>query len=317
MRYLNTPPPSWTSGVNVTFYDSIQYGNANINNMDIFLPSDEVTPTGCIINLHGGGFIYGDKGDIYDDATKQAVVKEYLNQGIAYISINYTLIQQFNETVGIMPCMDSSVLALQFVKFYADSFNIDKNNIALNGGSSGGGIALWIASQPSLADPTNVNFIKREDTNVVAITLYIAQASYDFPGWDTQVFSSLGYDFDADYKTNQSTVDGTNRTYGVNNLAEISQEPTVSLRAELNMLDLIATNGAICPVYLKYTNVNYNEIVNNTIIDGVHNDYQGEAIRLAIANYVAGGEVEYLLESLYPLHIPSSTLEAWLINKLT
>ena len=317
MRYLNTPPPSWTNGVNVTFYSNIQYGESNINNMDIFIPSDAVTPTGCIINIHGGSFIYGDKSDIYDDAEKQAVIKEYLRQGIAYVTINYTLVQQFNETVGIMPCMDSCVLALQFIKFYADSFNINKANIALNGGSSGGGIALWIAAQPSLADPSNANHIKREDTDLVAITLYIAQASYDFPGWDSEVFSALGYNFSADYETNKGTADGANRTYGVSTLDEISVEPTVSLRAELNMLTMIQTNAAICPVYLKYNSPNYNEIVNNTIINGVHSDYQGEAIRLAISTYAPGSEVEYLLQTLYPDHVPASTLEAWLAQKVT
>ena len=142
MNFIQTTAPTWLAGVNVNYYKHIQYGSINKENLAVIIPSDAVSPTPCIINFHGGSFIFGDKEDIWDDAAKQAIVKDYVDNGICFISVNYELMSVYDESEGLIASMDSATMAVQWIKFYADIFNIDKNNIALMGGSAGAGIAI-------------------------------------------------------------------------------------------------------------------------------------------------------------------------------
>ena len=313
MNFIKTSPPSWLSGVNVDYYDSIQYGKNNIQNMDIIIPTDESFATPCIINIHGGSFVYGDKTDIWDDAGKQAIVKNYVDVGIAYISINYDLMELYNEKKGIMSSIESCIYALQWIKYHADVFNIDKNNIGFNGGSAGGGIGLWIASSPDLADVGNSNLIKRESTTIVAIATNIAQASYDFQKWEDIIFSSLSYSIEDDYTMNETSEDSTNRSYVISSFEEISTEPTVTLRGELDILQLIDDNGGI-PTYLYYDSTYSDTIVNGTLDNIEHSDRHGAALQAALEN--EGTEVLTFLDTLSVDTTSGESKEDWLIRNL-
>lgn len=280
MGFINSTPPTWIQNANVKFYSGLQYGETNITNLDIIVPTNVQLATPLIINIHGGSFIFGDKTDIYDTNTEQNNINAYLDEGIAYASINYTLINQFNEKSGIKRCFDSSVLAIQFLKYYADLFNIDKTKVAINGGSAGGGIGLWIGLSSNLAEFLSPNLIKREDTNVGFLALNIAQATYDLVKWESEVFADAypSYSLELDYKTNEGTRDSINRTYGIESYNELFIEPTLSLRSELDMLRLIDGNTKIPPTYLYYDNPLYPDLISNTIIDSVHSDYMGKTI---------------------------------------
>tara|TARA_R110002012_G_scaffold268929_1_gene452923 strand:- start:206 stop:1159 length:954 start_codon:yes stop_codon:yes gene_type:complete len=315
MGFINSTPPSWVDSTSTKFYRNIQYGDVNITNLDLMAPQGTGAPTPCIINIHGGSFAYGDKTDIYEDLIDQGIILDYLDKGIAYVSINYKLVSQFEEVSGIKRCFDSAVLAIQFIKYYADIFNIDKNKIALNGGSAGGGISLWIASSPDLADPSNQNLIKRESTSIHSLSLNIAQATYDLVKWESEVFAVNypGYSLELDYNTNKETKDSVDRTYGIKSYSELLTEPTLSLRNELDMLRLMGERQTV-DTYLFYSNTLAGAIVNNTIIDGVHSDYMGKAISNKMG--VIGTNVLADLRSIGIDSTGGISKEDWLISRL-
>jgi hypothetical protein len=317
MGFINSTQPTWITTSNVKFYSGLQYGKTNITNLDIIVPTDAQSATPLIINIHGGSFIFGDKADIYDTNTEQNNINAYLAEGIAYASINYTLINQFYEKSGIKRCFDSSVLAIQFLKYYADLFNIDKNKVAINGGSAGGGIGLWIGLSNDLADLSSLNLIKREDTRVNFLALNIAQATYDLVKWESDVFADAypSYSLELDYNTNGGTRDSINRTYGIESYSELFIEPTLSLRSELDMIRLIDGNTKIPPTYLYYDNILYPDLISNTIIDSVHSDYMGKTIM----DKMESNRLTTPLTFLGTLGIDNTgdeSKEKWLIKKL-
>ncbi|HIH4731147.1 TPA: carboxylesterase family protein [Raoultella planticola] len=59
---------------------------SNAQKLDIYLPSEGKAPYPVIIAIHGGGFIFGDKGTSEVDAPMTG-----LKRGYAVVSINYRL----------------------------------------------------------------------------------------------------------------------------------------------------------------------------------------------------------------------------------
>ena len=112
MFFLNSNPPVDLTGINHKYYENIQYGNTNREILDIFIPTDPVTPTGLVIYMHAGGFVQWDKSRGYSES----LIQDLLNDGIAYATINYDLIETQFERKGILSSMDSGKRAVQFLK---------------------------------------------------------------------------------------------------------------------------------------------------------------------------------------------------------
>lgn len=76
------------------------------------------------------------------------LLKECLEAGISVAAINCRLSEQemapapFHDSPRIVP----------FLRLNARQYNQDPKRVALTGGSSGGGISLWLASHDDLAD---------------------------------------------------------------------------------------------------------------------------------------------------------------------
>jgi hypothetical protein len=312
MSLINSTLPVWLTGSDATFYKNILFGETNIEALDIIVPS-AASPTPCIINFHGGSFIFGDKTDVWDDAEKQAIVKQYVDDGICFISVNYRLISVINERTGVLSSFESAALAVQWVKFYADDFNIDKNNIALMGGSAGGGIAMSIAYDVDRADALNENYIRRESTSVVAVATNIAQASYDLQKWEDVIFLPLGYNLEDDYMLNRASRESLYRLYVISSLAAFYEAPSTIIRPKLDMLKMISDNGGI-PTFLFYDNTFYDLVENGTIIDINHNDYHGLALKNALT--AEGTEVIAYMYGLNDLDVSGETMQAFLRRKL-
>ena len=152
-------------GIDAVFAQDIEYDIKERTKFDIFLPSS-TTPTSLVIFIHGGGFKNGDKSKPYTATTNVDYPEElraFLSNNIAFATINYTLLEDFGvETEGVLKCMNDSKRALQYIRSRADDFNIDKDKIALTGGSAGAGTSLWIATNDDMADTSNSDPVLRE-----------------------------------------------------------------------------------------------------------------------------------------------------------
>lgn len=163
------------AGVKATFSNE-SYGPHERNNFDIWLAKSE-TPTPLVIFIHGGGFIGGDKSRYYESKDWPRL----LEAGVSVASINYRYMNE--PPYGILSSMNDSKRCLQYIRYNADKYNIDKNLIACSGGSAGAGTALWLAFSDDMAEPESEDPVLRESTKIVAAGAFVVQSTYDILRW--------------------------------------------------------------------------------------------------------------------------------------
>ena len=101
-------------------------------------PRNSSTPNPVLIFFHGGGFVRGSK-------YYSRQMRELHERGAAVIAANYRFVRMIGSTVALS--MHDGLLVFDYVRKMADEWNIDPSRIALHGKSSGGCIALWLASK--------------------------------------------------------------------------------------------------------------------------------------------------------------------------
>lgn len=156
-------------------FSEVQYGPDDLLKFDICIPQNE-NPKPLVVYIHGGGFIDGDKRQNMNPLVANSKVASLLNDGIAFASLNYRLVQD-DDAIGMKKCLDDCVLAIQNI-LSNSSYNIDPNKVALWGSSAGAGISMLIGYG-------NIIDIK-------AIYVHMPQATYDIQKWagPTGVFNT-------------------------------------------------------------------------------------------------------------------------------
>jgi len=147
-----------------------KYGPAERNVFD-FYQAASTRPTPLVINIHGGGFVGGNK------AVAPGVLKMYLDAGISLASIHYRFVDG-KDVLFPAPQQDGA-LAVQYLRSRAKELNIDPKRVACFGGSAGAGISMWIGFHDELADPNSDDPVRRESTRIQAVGTFGGQGTYD------------------------------------------------------------------------------------------------------------------------------------------
>jgi len=141
----------------------VVYGSHPNNALDLWLvPSD--TPISVLVFIHGGGFRGGDKRN-FDNSLIENMHKE----GISVASINYRLTEEglLKEGKNMYPApMHDGARALQFLRYNASKYNLDKTKFAATGGSAGGCMLMWLGFHPDLAQPDHKDPVLRESSRL-------------------------------------------------------------------------------------------------------------------------------------------------------
>ncbi len=166
----NGPAPA-----NPPIFADVKYGPYGRNLLDFWKAKSD-KPTPVVVFIHGGGFQAGDK----TQARKDPMLGQFLKAGISFAAINY----RFREQAPIQDILHDAARAIQFIRFKAADWNVDKKRIAAYGGSAGAGTSLWLAARDDLADPKNPDPVLRESSRLVAAGLFATQATYDLLRWD-------------------------------------------------------------------------------------------------------------------------------------
>jgi acetyl esterase/lipase len=175
------PSPAYPESVPKPTLSNIPYGTHKKQVLDFWkAPSASPdNPSPLLFVIHGGGWKSGSK-----ERTIKGLldINGLLRSGISALAINYRLVTDA-MVEGIVPpvkaSLDDAARALQFVRSKAGEWHIDKNRIALTGGSAGGCTALWLAYHDDMADPNSNDPVARESTCVVCAAVYVAQTSLD------------------------------------------------------------------------------------------------------------------------------------------
>lgn len=237
-EYTNTPFDF--DDTKIKFAADISYDEHKNNTFDIILPNSK-EPTALVIFIHGGGFTHGYKAQAYERYEPQ--IKEFLNKNIAFASIDYRFLSDTNK--GVITSLEDSKRCLQFIKYYASSFNIDKNKVGCFGSSAGAGTSLWLALSDDMADPNSDDPILRESTRMPAVGAIATQATYDIMRWE-EVF--------ADYKISIDRIppqflQQLNPFYGLDDFSEVHDADIVTYRHSVDMLKLMDANDP--PMWIK------------------------------------------------------------------
>lgn len=116
------------------FKDIPYINDANpMHRLDILMPKHCAPNAATIINVHGGGLIYGDK------ALNQNFNAELAHRGYRVVSLSYRLLPKcsFDEQI------DDILAALQFIKTYSEEYALNLNRTYLVGDSAGGLLSLF------------------------------------------------------------------------------------------------------------------------------------------------------------------------------
>ncbi len=135
-----------------------------------FWRADGEGPRPLLVFIHGGGWTSGDKA-------KGPNYLPFLERGISCAAINYRL---STEAPLPVPVHDAA-RAIQFLRYKADEWNIDKDRFVLTGGSAGACTSMWILCHDDLADPDSTDPVKRESTRVQGAFVNGGQTSIDPP----------------------------------------------------------------------------------------------------------------------------------------
>lgn len=128
-------------------------------------------PRPLFIYIHGGGWVQGDKASGGPDYAF------FLEKGISCAAINYRL-----STEAPLPApVHDAARAIQFLRYKADEWNIDKDRFVLTGRSAGACTSMWILCHDDLADPDSTDPVEHESTRVQGAFVSRGQTSIDPP----------------------------------------------------------------------------------------------------------------------------------------
>ena len=150
---------------------NVSYGPHERNVMDIWKAKSD-HPTPVVVNIHGGGFVAGDK-----TAISPSLLEYCLQSGISVATINY----RYATQAPYPAAMQDGARAVQFLRSRAKEWNFNPKAFAATGGSAGAGISLWIGFRDDMADTKSDDPVKRESTRLSAIGPVDGQTAYDPP----------------------------------------------------------------------------------------------------------------------------------------
>jgi acetyl esterase/lipase len=146
----------------------VSYGPHERNVLD-FWKAEGQGPRPLLVYIHGGGWTGGDKKQDPKN------FRPFLEKGISYAAINYRLSGEYPLPAPV----HDAARGIQFLKSKAAEWNIDKDHIALTGGSAGACTSMWILLHDDLADPKASDPVLRESTRVCAAAVSGGQTSID------------------------------------------------------------------------------------------------------------------------------------------
>lgn len=157
--------PAETDYIKQQWHD-VAYMDGDRHSMDIYLPNDGQGPFPVIVDIYGGGLIFGDKS-----SHKLEPALRMLDKGYAVVSVDYSLIHQKDFPFQIYEIK----AALRFLRAHADEYQLDMARVALMGESSGAHLAVMAgvsASVDALQNPFMGDNNNQPETVNAIIAMY-------------------------------------------------------------------------------------------------------------------------------------------------
>ncbi len=247
----------------------VAYGPDHMNILDLWLvPSDKPTP--LLVFIHGGGFRGGDKRKFSGD-----LIENMNREGISVASINYRLTEGglFDGGKNMYPApMHDGARAIQFLRYNASKYNLDKTRFAATGGSAGGCMLMWLGFHPDLAQSDHQDPVLRESSRLQVLAPR---------GGQTTTHGPTFLEWFGVKSLNLSKQEGI-----VQSSSEIKQPTDKQLALQLDASPITHLTPDDPPIYLFYNGPN--EAVDETTLWGtwVHHPVLGIKLKEAMEVYL-------------------------------
>ncbi|MDD2382324.1 MAG: alpha/beta hydrolase [Mariniphaga sp.] len=225
-------------GVRATLTEE-KYGPHPRNTFDIWLAKSEA-PTPLVIYIHGGGLVGGDKSKYFQSPD----LVRFLDAVVSVATINYGFMTE--APFGIKACLNDSKRCVQYLRYQAKKYNIDKNRIACSGGSAGAGTSLWLAFTDEMADPENSDPVLRESTRLTCAGAFATQSTYDIFQWEKHIGIPMA--------DTQVQLQAIAMAFGFTQVKEIDLLAQHEIRKDLDFLNKMDKNDPPVFVFNKHKN---------------------------------------------------------------
>jgi len=118
-----------------------RYGTRELH-LDLFSPKGNHERRPCIVVVHGGGWLKGDKSKF------RALGQALAARGYVTAAVEYRLGGEARFPAGIQDCN----AAVRFLRAHADRYGIDPERIGAVGGSAGGHLVGLMATAPHIKE---------------------------------------------------------------------------------------------------------------------------------------------------------------------
>ena len=128
---------------NTTVLRDLSYGKATNQDIDVYTPAG-VHNAPVIFMVHGGAWIFGDKGAPSVVTNKMT---RWVNKGMVFISVNYRLV----PAVGPLVQAEDVGAALAYAQKHAPEWGGDPTKFVIMGHSAGAHLVSLLAADPAIA----------------------------------------------------------------------------------------------------------------------------------------------------------------------
>jgi len=217
--------PAQNHGKPKPTHANVRYGPHERNVLDLYQAESE-KPTPVAVFIHGGGFRNGSK-----DRVNPRTVRALLAAGISVAAVEYRFVQDAPLPVAHHDCRR----ALQFLRWKASEWNIDKSRIGAFGGSAGAQLCMYLAFHDDMAKPNSNDPIERESTRLCCVATSGGQTTMNVEWWKQHI---------PGYKT-------PHRDF-YESLGAANKDEYLKTVAEISALSLISRDDP--PIYMSYGN---------------------------------------------------------------
>lgn len=151
--------------------------------LDVFAP---VKKNGAaVVFIVSGGWLSS-----HDDSTMVHVVPEVYQP---FLDRGYTVFAVVHGSQPYFPIPDNILdvqRAVRFIRFHADDYGVDRNRFGILGSSSGGHLALMVATQGSRGPVASSDPVDRESSAVQAVACFFPPT--DFLNWGSPGVDAVG-----------------------------------------------------------------------------------------------------------------------------
>lgn len=177
-RRKKFPPHIFREKINIPYLDD----NNKQHTYDVYLANEENRKHICIIDIHGGSYIFGEHQDNYPFAF------EMLKEGFDVVLLDY---ESNSGKKDILDLINDCASNLRHLYQNLVKYDLDKDKIVLCGDSAGGHLALLLAE--AFIDKETASILNLDLPKFDIKTVLLNCPVYDFEHLGEGTLSSSGF----------------------------------------------------------------------------------------------------------------------------